>query len=322
MNRSIHSKHNFQRRFLINWIGLFLLVVLVASLLSACGSSESPPVDDGSTSTQEVQSPSTEEISDDNEGSAGGTSEPEPVDIPAAWEASPHANSYVLLDSGHNMTCARCHAPVNWIPSIEDIPDSCLSCKFEIDPPPPKVTEDEWEHIPCKYCHEVDNKGNVNPEVAWLEIAQIGSYADVESNTELCLKCHNEAELPDHAVALVGGAHADYECTDCHDAHNTTASCTASGCHEDVVDPATPIPGHDADHENVACVACHDADGMEVGLDEESGMWTTFAVVVSVDGVESLVPFTSHNTVLEASCDRCHFSGNPWGLSEEVSSTP
>jgi len=314
--RKKHSHSMFGKILLV------ITIVLLVGVFSACQSDGESPTNDVTPPSQDEQAPSSEETVDDNKDSSSSSSEPEPVDIPAAWEASPHANTFVITDDGHNMTCARCHAPINWIPSIDDIPDSCLSCKFEIDDPPPKVSEEDWEHIPCKYCHEVDKKGNVDPEVTWLEIPQIGSYSSVDSNTELCLKCHNEAELPDHGVANLGGAHADYECTDCHDAHSTQASCTGSGCHEDVMDAAKQIPGHDADHEIVACVACHDADGMEVGLDEESGLWTTFAVVLSPDGSEYTVPFTSHNIVLDAPCERCHYSGNPWGLSETVSSAP
>ena len=261
----------------------------------------------------EVEEPETEPSSDPVAASG---------DIQAAWESSAHANTYVLNDLGGNMKCARCHAPTNWIPSIDDVPEACLACKFELKEPPPLVPEGEWEHIPCRYCHEEDRRGNINPEIAWLEIAQIGEYSDVATPTELCLKCHNEIDLPEHALAEVGGAHADYECTECHDAHDTVASCTAAGCHDDVIDPASPIPGHDDDHQLVTCVACHDAGGLEVGPVEESGLWMTFFTVLSPEGEASVVPFTSHNTVLEAPCERCHFAGNPWGLSAPVSSAP
>jgi phage/plasmid primase-like uncharacterized protein len=63
----------------------------------------------------------------------------------------------------------------------------------------------------------------------------------------------------------------------------------------------------------VGCVACHDSGEMEVDLDEEQGKWTTFAPD-SGDG-EGRVPLTSHNTVLSAPCDRCHYADNPWDLS-------
>jgi hypothetical protein len=38
---------------------------------------------------------------------------------------------------------------------------------------------------------------------------------------------------------------------------------------------------------------------------------------VNADGVS--VPFTSHNTQLEATCERCHYPDNPWDLLADVS---
>ena len=134
----------------------------------------------------------------------------------------------------------------------------------------------------------------------------------------MCQKCHNEAELPDHAVSQLGGAHSDYECTDCHDAHDTVASCGAVDCHADVVEPATPIAGHDGDHQLVSCEACHDADGLDVGPGEEDGIWRTYVVTPSGEA-EITIAHTSHNIILDAPCERCHFAGNPWGLTESVS---
>ncbi len=243
---------------------------------------------------------------------------PDPALIPNIWQSGPHANTFVMTDSGKNSTCARCHAPVNWIPALDDMPESCFTCKFEIDPPPPKIAENDWIDIPCNVCHEVDKRDNVQAEYVWLEIAQIEVYADVATTTELCQKCHIEINLPDHEVAQLGGAHTDYQCTDCHDAHNTNASCGDVDCHDDVIDPATPITGHDADHQTIFCVACHDAADMEVGpVEDKPDKWTTFASTSSEAG-GTLVALTSHNVVKEASCSRCHFDGNSWGLNNNV----
>jgi hypothetical protein len=135
------------------------------------------------------------------------------------------------------------------------------------------IKEEEWEHIPCKVCHQV-KKDEVQAEFAWLEIAAIEEYAEVASSTELCLKCHGE-------------------------------------CHEVLAS----IPGHDEDHQAVSCMACHDADGLPVGPDEQEGIWVT-----SLE--QAGAPYTSHNVQLEAPCDRCHYPGNPWGLSDSVSTEP
>jgi hypothetical protein len=268
------------------------------------GDTSDTSVDQPDDTQVEVEQPDVEEVE---------TSDPQVIQ--ASWEGSSHADTFVLDEEGNNNTCARCHAPIVWLPSMDDVPESCLVCKFELTDPPPLIPENDWVTIECNICHEVDKKGNVEPEYAWLEIAQIGEYAEVESATVLCQKCHTEVELPGHAIPLLGGAHADYECTDCHDAHDTIASCSAVGCHEDVIEPAGPIPGHDADHKLVRCVACHDDGEMEVDLDEDLGIWTTFIIDPFREGEK--FPQISHNTVLQAPCERCHYPDNPWNLSTQ-----
>jgi hypothetical protein len=245
-------------------------------------------------------------------------SEPDPAAIEAAWQSSPHANAFVVDAAGQNNSCAQCHAPFNWLPSMDTLPESCFACKFELEDPPLYIPEDAWASIPCTICHPVDRDDNILPEIAWLEIPILGEYAEVASPTELCLKCHAPTDLPQHGRVDLVSAHADYECTGCHSAHDTAATCVSEACHSDVIEPETPIPGHDVDHEAVSCVACHDGGGMAVGPDEEAGLWTTFATTGSADtGLERFV-FTSHNVVLEASCERCHFVDNPWGLSVDI----
>jgi len=173
------------------------------------------------------------------------------------------------------------------------------------------IAEANWSSVQCNICHRV-KKGEVDPQYAWLAIPPIDDYEDLASTTELCVKCHVEVDVEGHMSVEVAGAHADYTCTQCHDAHATTATCATADCHPDVMEPSASIPGHDEDHQSVACWACHDADGLEIGIDEQ-GIWTT---VVG----ESQEPFASHNTVKEALCERCHFSGNPWELSDDISS--
>lgn len=292
---------------------LFNIVILVlfGITLTACTSTEGTPA---ATMDSTQQEPSRQTVQTESPE----TKAPEdPNTIQKAWEGNPHADAYVVTEAGTNSTCARCHAPVNWIPTMDDMPESCLVCKFEVEPPPPLIPEAEWTNIECMVCHQV-KKGKVQPEYAWLEIAPIEEYAEVASVTELCDKCHLGDSIPDHAPVIVGGAHQGYECTECHDAHDTTATCSTDGCHEDVLAPSASIPGHDEDHASVACVACHDAGGMEIDLVEETGTWFTF-YVMDADGETFSRPFASHNIILEAPCERCHYPENPWGLVESVS---
>lgn len=239
--------------------------------------------------------------------------------IQVKWQEGPHAQTYVLDEAGKNDTCARCHAPVNWIPSMDDMPESCYACKFEVEPPPPVIAEVDWTHVECKICHTVKKK-EIQPEIAWLEIAQIEQYAAVASATELCQKCHTPVEVAGHGGTVSEGAHAEMACSDCHDAHAMTASCGEAGCHETLEAAGVVIDGHDADHVNVSCGACHDASGLEVGPDA-SGMWVTFDPQPA-DPVAEKAAITAHNTVKEAPCERCHFAGNPWNLELVEAGTP
>ena len=42
----------------------------------------------------------------------------DPQVIQASWEGSSHADTFVLDEEGNNNTCARCHAPIVWLPSM------------------------------------------------------------------------------------------------------------------------------------------------------------------------------------------------------------
>lgn len=264
-----------------------------------------------------------------NSASEGNGSEPtiDPLAVSQQqWETSVHANTFVIDDQGNNNSCAQCHAPINWMPTIDDIPESCLVCKFELEEPPPFISENDWMHVPCLVCHEEDKKGTIQPEYTWLEIPALEEYASVETPTELCLKCHETSKAPEHGTVVVGGDHADMQCTECHQPHSSTVSCDSADCHPDVFSSTDSVVGHDEEHLDVSCVACHDSAGWEVGPDEELGYWITYSpwmVEIKVGEADTIVntgivPFTSHEIVLEVNCERCHFPENSWGLEESV----
>jgi len=242
-----------------------------------------------------------------NQGEAtGGTGEALPDTPLDKWLAGQHADTYVVAADGTNSTCNQCHDPINYIPSMDDMPASCTVCKFEVKPPPPLIEPANAHSVDCKVCHQVDRNGTVQADVRWLEVAAIEQYAKVSSTNQLCQNCHTGAEVEAHADIIVSGAHADADltCTDCHDSHALTASCGASGCHETLEE----TPGHDADHAKVHCVACHDASGMSVGPDDaRDGQWVTFA---GGEGEEPF-PHLSHALAREVNCDRCHGEALP-----------
>lgn len=236
--------------------------------------------------------------------------------IPASWEISAHAHTFVVDRAGENSACTQCHAPANYIPPVDEIPQSCFICKFEVTDPPPLTSQDIWENIQCKICHEPDRKGNFTAEYSWLEVPILEQYAVVNSSSELCLMCHKQVDLPGHKPPVdLANAHADMVCTDCHNAHDLQSSCAASGCHDDVLASGNSIAGHDTDHQNVSCIACHQAGGIPYGMDDSSGQWLPLIQMKAVDGSNQLLAYASHDIVRDSSCITCHFSGNPWGLS-------
>ncbi len=307
-------------------------LAIVVLLAAGCQSPESQPT--SIVEVTEVQGDPGEKITPESESDGGsGTKESEgkpdldPIaDAQQLWKTSAHANAFVVDDQGKNNSCAQCHAPINWKPTLDDIPETCLVCKFELEEPPPFISENDWTHVPCLVCHEEDKKGNIQPEYTWLEIPALEEYASVETTTELCLKCHEASKAPEHVTVVVGGDHTGMQCTECHQPHSSTTSCDSADCHPDVFSSTDSIVGHDEEHQDVSCVACHDSAGWEVGPDEELGYWITYipwVYEINVGEADTIVetgiiPFTSHEIVLEAPCERCHFSENPWGLEESV----
>jgi hypothetical protein len=313
---------------------ILLIVILIAACTSAENDSQQNANDTSSTGSNEgapvstvgddqTEEPIEKDDSSTDQPSTDETEEvhTEPVSPEEGWQSSAHADSYVLSTAGKNDTCARCHSPVEWLPGPEDIPESCLTCKFDVDIPDPVISEEDWEHVPCKTCHKVKD-GEVEPEYVWLDIAVIEEYIDVGSPSELCDKCHEVSEQPDHKPAItLSEDHVDLDCTECHDPHSTAVNCSGSDCHPDVLAADEPTAGHDEDHSIVTCLACHDADNLQIGPDEESGEWVTF-IEVTRNGDGGLVPHSSHSIQLEVECERCHYTENPWDLSSDVSADP
>jgi hypothetical protein len=248
------------------------------------------------------------------------TSEPDQAAIWEAWQNSPHADTYDL-EKGPNTYCSRCHSPQNWDPkAIVDPPPNCVSCKFSFESSPRQavgnklIPESEWLNIDCEICHQVSN-GVADPEVTWLDTST-GTYEQVASNSTICEKCHTDTDTLRHHRTLGTSSHKDFGCSDCHDAHSTTASCSAANCHPDALTQENPIPGHDSNHLSVTCVACHDTSGLEVGP-QEDGIWVTWRTTELL-GRENTEPYQSHDLVLAVACVRCHFAGNPWQLNPDV----
>ncbi len=239
----------------------------------------------------------------------------------AKWQSSPHGNTYDL-GKGPNTYCSRCHSPRNWDPASKiDAPPNCVSCKFETDATVrvaksnPLVAQADWRNIGCDVCHRVENE-TASAEIAWLNRVT-GKYEPVANTTSLCEKCHMDTDVLRHRRDLGKAVHVGFQCTQCHDAHTTKASCASSQCHVSL----SQIPGHDAAHANVNCVTCHDASGLQVGRDPSTNAWITWRTTELL-GRKTTKSYVSHNLQKSVDCARCHFAGNPWNLSNSVKRTP
>ena len=270
-----------------------------------------------------------------------------------AWEAGPHANTYDLGKGPNTYCskchAPRNWDPQ----AVIDPPPNCVCCKFSFESAPriaqgnPLVPEEQWLDIGCDVCHRII-EGNVDPRLAWWDQAA-GQYILVADEKSLCSRCHADTETIRHDRDLGNSVHADFQCADCHDPHSLATSCTESGCHATISannnhDGPVPTPAddmhpdgaagvcgstdchaqatavaraessmHDPAHAAVACVACHDASGLEVGPMEETGLWMTFRTTVLL-GRSTTKPYQSHAIALEVDCSRCHFEDNAWGL--------
>jgi hypothetical protein len=248
--------------------------------------------------------------------------------VRARWESGPHANTYDL-GKGPNTYCARCHSPQNWDPAATiDPPPNCVSCKFPFEAEPrqaagnPLVPAAEWQSIGCEICHPIEND-SVLPEVAWLDV-QTGYHETVFDSTLLCEQCHVDQGAIFHQRQLGNSVHTDFSCTNCHDAHDGSASCTAVGCHEGINMTSSPpeatlaedtytAVAHSNSHIDVTCVACHDGSGLAIGPVEGGNTWITFRDVAFLERMTT-EPYQSHHLQRAVSCTRCHFPDNPWQL--------
>jgi len=319
------------------WLRLFIItaLLLMALMLGACQPAETAtPTEVPPTDVPPTEVPPTEVPPEPTEVPPTPTEvPPTPTPLPdqsmqlAAWEASPHGNTYDL-GKGPNTYCSRCHSPQNWDPeSKPGPPPTCITCKFPTDeevresPFMDFVEEEDWVGITCDSCHIVEN-GVVTEGNAWLNTLT-GEYEAISTPNQLCTKCHLEAPTVDHEVYLGGSAHKNWAgnltdehrpdvCTDCHDPH-TQQPLQCEGCHEDPPALHADVTGFVVMYEAVTCMACHDALGLDVGPhpDEEmGGIWVTQETTVGRGGpVTAFV--LSHSPQKDVACDRCHYEGNP-----------
>lgn len=233
--------------------------------------------------------------------------DPQPLNIQLVWENSPHA---VLPQNNTSINA-----------------------------------DEVWRAIRCDECHE-SKGGVINAAIAWWN-PETQVHEFVPDSNALCQKCHTDFSISINQESSNNLAHQGYKCIDCHDPHSTTASCSNSTCHTNIIKiddqpPATPSGIHPDEgnpfcggsschpaatqvaskprsihgfiHAGVACMVCHDASGLQVAPDPNERRWVTWQMTVEGGGSPS-EPYVSHSIQLRVDCTRCHFSNNPWNLS-------
>jgi hypothetical protein len=231
------------------------------------------------------------------------------------WTQGVHADTFVEDEEGRNSSCARCHAPMHWQPLSSELPTSWAQNGLTGLSTQIHISESDWSQISCEICHP-QVREDVDGEIGWLEIPPMAIYMDVDTSSQLCGYCHLAETNKDHIPFRFEGVHAQLSCIDCHDAHDGSASCGTSTCHQPFAQECIEIETHDKPHSEVTCGGCHDGLGLPIGWNEEIEKWDTF--YGGDPRVERAArPFNSHNLVLEVDCDRCHAPGDhPWDPKE------
>jgi hypothetical protein len=242
---------------------------------------------------------------------ASGTPAPQTVrQVEEQWRTSQHAQSYVDDEGNSNSSCARCHAPFEWQPLSNELPDSWQQAGLSGVEEGFTIAQSEWSAVGCEVCHPKAAE-EIYDEIAWLAIPPLMQYEENSDASLLCVQCHLEQAQHDHQDLILSGVHQELTCTDCHDPHSGVASCS-SGCHQPFAQECESIETHDKPHSQATCSACHDALGLAIGWNEDLEKWDTF-VGGDPRQVEDAQPFTSHALALEVDCDRCHAPGDhPW----------
>jgi len=233
--------------------------------------------------------------------------------------SGPHSAGYDL-GKGPNTYCSKCHSPQNWdVNATIGSPPNCVSCKFanesdvRVGDGNPLVPEPDWKGITCAVCHKVSDDV-VSETISWFN-PTTNYYESMASSRQLCEKCHTDTETLRYKIDMGTTIHADYDCTDCHQAHSVAASCKDAGCHDEVAftEANSNENKHTTAHQSIECTACHDGSGLDVGIIEGEGVWTTFRTV-EVLGRAQTKPYTSHNLTTDVNCQKCHYPENPWNL--------
>jgi predicted Zn-dependent protease len=165
-------------------------------------------------------------------------------DLVQVWHRDPHATG--VRRSFHNRFCARCHSPFRGefgdaeaaaarrLFSERKETITCIACHDPHDLTHPDYGREQAllgpPLPPKRHVYRGDDADFATPD-----------YAEMRTNTEVCVQCHRGADRIDLD-------HANATCSDCHNAFARNRSRESR-------------PFHDSNHPRLSCRPCHrDAD--------------------------------------------------------------
>ena len=272
-----------------------VLLLSLALLGSGCKRGEAPP-----------PPPPSSSLIDD----------PDQQDILETWALSAHADTFVLGANGLNNSCARCHAPLNWLPTDKaDLPQTCQNCvvPFELSEPDEPVAEAAWNSVECDICHvivKIGDSGTVTDGTAtalaetgqnFLTTVTVGMYINNETDDSYATVV---AVVDDETIttsALVANTEGQdttdltWAVGDKYDIGYKSATAQVSW-----LDMLQTMPGEDMYYDEVSsntelCEQCH----KDVGT-------SLYARVLDSDHDDKQCTDCHDAHSLEASCDDCH----------------
>lgn len=189
------------------------------------------------------------------------------------------------LNQGPETKCSRCHEFQKTLPETSSEDQACMACHHQPLPDDPKTTDKIITF--CFSCHAADSE-HAAKQSAPQPLVDAVDYASTPHAGDSCMVCHPRAAAFRHAEQPLS------DCGQCHLRHDEKKIRDA--------------------HTTVSCGACHLSDVTPL-KDFGSGriLWRRDGSTGGISKIHTMPPLE-----IEASCRRCHFSGNTLGAAAMV----
>ena len=205
---------------------------------------------------------------------------------PHYQKAYPEADSQIDLSQPVEAKCSICHELQTKLPELSAEDEQCLQCHRFLSSEEPQAVEKIAGF--CLHCHgtaEDNSGGQVSVRYPLIDLS---AYRSTPHQDVACTICHPGAAEFNHDKQVAG------DCRQCHRPHDAKVT--------------------NAVHLGVACGTCH-LEGVtplkEAGSDQI--LWQRSPSAGKVSEIHHML-----STFDDASCRRCHFSGNTIGAAAMV----